>query len=164
LTVRARLFVLAILVAGCGGGAPTAAPPTAGPSPAATIAGAPSATVPPPSAAPASAEPSVPEGFVRVTFKLKLTGGGSSAATMGVDVTEDGGETVSTILCSSPDGTPTCQENRTSEASFVFPEGATIEYVWFQELAPENRIYFQRNQFVADPSISEREITYDIQA
>lgn len=101
---------------------------------------------------------------MRVTFRMKTTGGGVSGATLGVVANVKGAaDNPPTVLCAPEGDVPACRDGSTFEASFVFEIGATVEYVWYQDLGPDD-IFFQRNTFVVSPMITTRSVSYDVQA
>jgi len=154
------------LLAGCSSAlespAPTAAPASASASAPVEPAASPTAEE---SAASPSPEASVPEGFVRVRFRLHLTGGGIPSATFGLEVHEVGTNGSGPLyLCSSHGGAPACSEGFW-EMAFDFPVGATVAYRFYQELDPSGSPYLDifPKEFVVDPGSTVKTQSYDVQ-
>lgn len=161
-----RVLVIGLLLAGCVSGTespgPTAAHPTApegSPTepPATPTDGEPSAS--------SSPEASVRAGFVRVRFRLQLTGGGVVSSTFGLEVHVVGEEGPGPeYLCSSHGGAPACREGF-FDKEYDLPLDARVAYRFFQELDPSGSPYqdIRPMEFVVGPTTTLREQSYDVQ-
>ena len=162
-----RFGLLALLLASCST-VPESPPPTAAPASVAPPATAAQTAEPPTEVPTASLSPSptVLEGFVRVTFRLLLTGGGVTTATFGVEVHEVGkAGTGPTLLCSAHGGAPACRDGGSYSIHDDLPLGATVDYRFYQELDASGSPYLDifPTEFVADATSTLKTQSFDIQ-
>jgi hypothetical protein len=156
-----RLATMVLLVAGCGA--------TATPAPSQAVASAPPATATSPigeaPSATTSQQPTVAPGFVRVLFRLSLTGGGAVTATFGLDVHEVGQPSRPVYLCSAGGAAPPCRDGGSYDTTFDLPIGSTVAYRFFQELDPSGSPFHDilPKEFVVDPNSTYKATSYDVQ-
>ena len=158
----ARIAVLALVLVGCAPGnpSPSPVPPTTVP----TVTPTAASTIAAPTPSPAA---TVPEGFVRVRFLLRLTGGGVSSAAFGLDVgVVDGATFEPVVLCAYTGEPEACREGGSFDAFYDLPLGATVSYSFYQILDTDGdpRHVIEEDQFTVDEQTVERDVTYDIQA